>query len=153
MKKLAIILAAVVILSTILCACGGGGKALSAVYEDITKQVELKDMLVLTTTDQLDKYYGIAAEDVEDFAGCINSTGVDQEEIIMIKAKDDAAASRIKEALQLRYDTKLAQNKDYNPEQAEIIQNCSVEQDGLYVSMIISTNADQIKEIYKAAIK
>ena len=152
MKKLAIILAAVIILSTVLCACGGG-KKLSSVYDDITKQVELKDMLVLTTTDQLDKYYGIAAEDVEDFAGCINSTGVDQEEIILIKATDDAAAGRIKDALQLRYDTKLAQNKDYNPEQAEIIQNCSVEQDGLYVSMIISSNADQIKEIYKAAIK
>ncbi|MBQ3416928.1 MAG: DUF4358 domain-containing protein [Ruminococcus sp.] len=152
MKKLAIILAAVIILSTVLCACGGG-KKLSSVYDDITKQVELKDMLVLTTTDQLDKYYGIAAEDVDDFAGCINSTGVDQEEIIMIKATDDAAAGRIKDALQLRYDTKLAQNITYNPEQAEIIQNCSVEQDGLYVSMIISSNADQIKEIYKAAIK
>ena len=152
MKKIAIILAAVIILSTVLCACGGG-KKLSSVYDDITKQVELKDMLVLTTTDQLDKYYGIAAEDVEDFAGCINSTGVDQEEIIMIKATDDAAAGRIKDALQVRYDNKLAQNISYNPEQAEIIQNCSVEQDGLYVSMIVSSNADQIKEIYKAAIK
>lgn len=152
MKKIAIILAAVIILSAVLCACSGG-KKLSSVYDEITKQVELKDMLVLTTTDQLDKYYGIAADDVEDFAGCINSTGVDQEEIIMIKAKDDAAATRIKEALQLRYDTKLAQNKDYNPEQAEIIQNCSVEQDGLYVSMIISSNADRIKEIYQKSIK
>ncbi|MBQ6152764.1 MAG: DUF4358 domain-containing protein [Ruminococcus sp.] len=152
MKKIAIILVAVIILSTVLCACSGG-KKLSSVYEDITKQVELKDMLVLTTTDQLDKYYGIAAEDVEDFAGCINSTGVDQEEIIMIKATDDAAADRVKEALQLRYDTKLAQNKNYNAEQAEIIESCSVDQDGLYVSMIISTNADQIKEIYQKAIK
>lgn len=152
MKKIAIILAAVIILSTMLCACSGGAK-LSKVYEDITKQVELNDMLVLTTTDQLDKYYGISADDVEDFAGSINSTGVDQEEIIMIKAKDDAAASRIKDALQLRYDTKLAQNKDYNPAQAAIIEACSVEQDGLFVSMIISQNAEQIKGIYKAAIK
>ena len=151
MKKLAVILAAVIVLSAALCACGGS-KSLSSVYEEITKQVELKDMLVLTTEEQLDKYYGIAADDVEDFAGCINSTGVDQEEIIMIKAKDEEAAARIKDALQLRYDTKLAQNISYNPEQAQIIQNCSVEQDGLYVSMIISENADQIKEIYKKAV-
>ncbi len=152
MKKIALLLAAVIALSVILCACSSGPKSLSQIFEEINEKFELKDMLVLTTADQLDRYYGISADDVEEFAGCINSTGLDQEEIIMVKAKDEAAAERIKKSLDTRYDAKLKQNISYNPEQAEIIQACSVEQEGLYVSMIVSENAEEMTKIYKSSI-
>ena len=163
MKKIALILACVMILCVALCACSSGSsdssgssgsaKSISDIYQDIKSQVELTDMLEIDTPELLLKRYGIASEDVAEFAACVKSDGIDQEEIILIKATDDAAAGRVKEKLDTRYEAKLAQNKDYNPEQYAIIEKCSVDQDGLYVSMIVSPNAETIKKIYQDAIK
>ena len=44
------------------------------------------------------------------------------------------------------------QNKNYNAEQAKMIEGCKVEQNGLYLSMIVSDNAEQITKIYKEGI-
>lgn len=141
-----------VLLCVCLVACGEkeASKPLSDIYADIQTQVELTDMLELDSASKLDKYYGIAQADVAEYAGGINNTGVEMEEIVLIKAVDNAAAQRVKEALDVRYSTKLAQNKDYNPEQAQMIEQCSVEQDGVYVTMIVSENADTITQVYKS---
>ena len=71
---------------------------------------------------------------------------------MLVKAKDDSAASKVKDALDNRYKAKLNENKNYNPEQAKIIEKCKVESDGVYVSMIVSENADKITEIFKKGI-
>lgn len=153
MKRIIALLCAVIMLAACLVACGGSkgaSKPLSDIYADIKSQVELSDMLEISSAQMLDKYYGIAEEDAAEYAGGINNTGVDMEEIVLIKAADDAAAERVKSALQLRYDAKLAQNKDYNPEQAQMIEQCKVEQNGVYVTMIVSANAEKITEIYNS---
>lgn len=125
-------------------------KPLSDVFADIKSQVSINDMNEFTAASSLERYYGIAEADVSEFAGGINNSGVDQEEIVLIKASDKDAADRIKTALDNRYNAKLNENINYNPEQAEIIKECSVEANGLYVSMIVSENADKITEIYKS---
>lgn len=122
-------------------------------YAKIQEQVTLPEMVNLDTTKKLDRYYGIQAEDVEDYAGGINNSGVQQDEIVLIKATSDDAAQRIVEALQTRYDAKISENENYNPEQAAMIKACKIEQDGLYISMIISPDAEKITEIYKASIQ
>ena len=64
---------------------------------------------------------------------------------------DSNAAQRVKEQLDKRMESKLAQNKDYLPEQYAIIQKCSVEQDGNYVSMIVGKEHQKLTEIYQKA--
>lgn len=153
MKRILALVCTVLILCACLSACGGGkgaSKSLSDIYTDIKAQVTLSDMLEIDSAAKLDKYYGIAEADAVEYAGGINNSGVDMEEIVLIKAADSAAAERVKSALDTRYDAKLAQNKDYNPEQAAMIEQCKVEQDGLYVTMIVSPNAAQITEIYNS---
>lgn len=122
-------------------------------YTKIQEQVTLPEMVNLDTTKKLDRYYGIQAEDVEDYAGGINNSGVQQDEIVLIKATSEDAAQRIVDALQARYDAKISENENYNPEQAAMIKACKIEQDGLYVSMIISPDAEKITDIYKTAIQ
>lgn len=150
MKKLTIF-AVSVMMAFVLTACsaGGGKMVLSDVYNDIKAQVNLSEMNQLESTESLDRYYGISAESVDEFAGGINNSGVEQEEIVLIKAKDKASAEGIKTALDNRYNAKLNENKNYNPQQAEMIEKCKVEQNGLYVSMIVSENAEKITEIFK----
>lgn len=152
MRRILAVICAAAALCMCLCACGskGASATLPEIYADIKAQVTLSDMLELDTVAKLDKYYGIAEEDVAEYAGGINNSGVEQEEIVLIKAADAASAERIKSALDTRYGTKLSQNRDYNPEQAEMIESCSVEGDGVYVTMIVSPAAEQITKIYQS---
>lgn len=161
MKKLALFTAVALMITMLFCACSGENanssdngpaentKTLTQVFEDIKSQVELNDFNEYTKTSSLDRFYGITEDQIEEFAGGINSSGVNQEEIVLIKAVDKAAADSVKTALDRRYDSKVAQNKNYNQEQAAMVEKCKVEQNDLYVSLIVSENAEKITSIYK----
>lgn len=152
MKRVYSAVALLFIIMMLLSACGEPAKPLSEVFGNIKSEVTINNMNELTSVESLDKYYGIAKKDVAEFAGGINNTGVSQEEVVLIKAVDSDSANRIKTALDNRYQAKLNENKSYNPEQAKMIEKCSVEQNGLYVAMIISENADEIAKIYKSGL-
>lgn len=152
MKKTVSIITALLIV--LLCGCSSASaKPLSEVFADIKSEVSFSDFREFSTVDELKKYYGIEAEDVLEFAGGVNTTGVEQEEVVLVKAKDSAAADNVEKALDGRYQAKLNQNKNYNAEQVALIEKCSVERNGSYVSMIVSENAEKITEIYKNAVK
>ena len=95
--------------------------------------------------------YGIEAEDVKQYAALVDASGIKCEEVVLIEATDADAAKRVKEQLDKRFDSKLAQNKDYLPEQYAIIKKCSVEQSGNYVSMIVGEQHEELTEIYQKA--
>ena len=125
--------------------------ALSDVFKKIGEEVELPDMVELNDK-LLMRYYGIDAADVADYAGGVDSSGVGQDEIVIIKAADESKVEGIEKALQTRYDSKLTQQDNYNPDEAEKIRGCKVETSGLYVTLIISNDADTITGIVKDAI-
>ena len=125
--------------------------SLQEVYADIASQVELPEMIELNDK-LLMRYYGLSADVAADFAGGVDSSGVGQDEIVLIKAADESNVAEIEQALQTRYDSKLAQQENYNADEAEKIRNCKVETNGLYVTLIISNDADKITEIVNGAI-
>ena len=152
MKKLICVIALVTLLAVTLCACGGAAKPLSDVFSEIKTTYNVTDMVEFTNVDDLNRFYGIAAEDVKEYAGGINNSGVNQEEIVMILATDTDAAARIAEALNNRLKSKLNETKNYNPDQYAMLEKCSVDTDGNYVSMFLSENAESMKADYKKAI-
>lgn len=161
MKRTLTVLAAVLAAVMLLCSCssGGGssdgdssqsgGKTLTDLWSAVKNEVTFSDFNEFTEAKKLQRYYGITEDMVDEFAGGINGSGVNQEEVVLIKAKDDSSASQIKEKLDARFQSKLNQNKNYNAEQAKMIEGCKVEQNGLYVTMIVSDNADKITKIFK----
>lgn len=161
MKRVLMIIAAVTAAVMLLCACssggsssGGdssqtGGKTLTDVWSAVKSEVTFSDFNEFTEAKKLQRYYGITEDMVDEFAGGINGSGVNQEEVVLVKAKDDSSANQIKEKLDARFQSKLNQNKNYNAEQAKMIEGCKVEQNGLYVTMIVSDNADKITKIFK----
>ena len=152
MKKLICVIAVITVLAVTLCACGQAAKPLSEVFEKLKTDYNITEMLEFKSADDFSRY-GIKADDIEEYAGGINKTGVDQEEIVLIKAKDADAAKRVEEALNKRMESKMNETKNYNPEQYAIIEKCSVDVDKTnYVSMIVSSNAEAMKKDYKAAI-
>lgn len=151
MKKILCVIAVITVLAVTLCACGQAAKPLSEIFEKLKTDYSITDMLEYKSADDLSRY-GIKAEDVEESAGGVNKSGVDQEEIVLVKAKDADAAKRVEDALNKRLESKLNETKNYNPEQYAIVEKCSVDVDGNYVSMIISINAEAMKKDYKEAI-
>lgn len=125
--------------------------SLGDVYSQVASQVELPEMVDLNEK-LLMRYYGLSADVVADFAGGVASGGVDQDEIVLIKAASEDNVLEIETALQTRYDSKLSQQENYNADEAEKIRNCKVETHGLYVTLIISNDANKITEIVNGAI-
>ena len=151
MKKLICLTAIIAVLSIMLCACGQAAKPLSEVFEQMKTDYNITDMMEFDSVDDFSRY-GIAADDIEEYAGGINKSGVDQEEIVLIRATDSDAAERIRTSLENRLESKKNETKNYNPEQYAIMEDCTVDVDGNYVSLIISENADAMKADYKKAI-
>ncbi len=155
MKKIISIIALVAVLAAALCACGGSNsktQPLSDIFAQIKNEYKITDMVEFEDISTLDKFYGITADDVDEFAGGINNSGVNQEEIVFVKAKDAEKAKAIAEKLNARLKSKLNETKNYNPEQYAIIEKSNVDIDNLYISLIISENLDGIKKMYKEGI-
>lgn len=125
---------------------------LNSVMKDMKSQVTFTDTMDLTK-DDLNSNYGIKSEDVKQFAALADTTGIKADELVMIEGKDANAAKRIKTALDSRYQEKINANISYLPEQYAIIKKCSVRQNGNYVSMLVSPNAEKIVKIYDGYIK
>lgn len=105
------------------------------------------------TSDDLMPNYGISPDDVKQFAAYVDSTGIKGDEIIFLEGKDAEAAKRIKEKLDARYKQKEVEMKDYLPEEFAVLKKCSVNQNGNYVSMIVSPQYEELNKIYNDAIK
>ncbi len=154
MEKITVVLCIIALLLAASCSGSKDNKDidLNEVMERISSSIVLPsdDMMRLNSVDKLTDYYGIAADDVDSFAVQMNSSGVQQDEIAIIKAVDSKAAERVKEALQKRLDSKANQMKNYLPEQYEIIQKCSVQTKGYYVTLFISENANQMTQIFNS---
>lgn len=152
MTALSLLLALVLLLS----ACSGGVKAdkgLTEIFEEIKGQYPLAEMVEFTTIDQLDRNYGITEDMVDEFAGGKGSGDVTADEIVLIKAKDQQSVEKIAEKLDTRLQSKLNQNKNYNPKLAEIIEKCSVESRDLYVTLIIAEDAQKITDLFNSHLK
>lgn len=152
-KLLSLLLLAVMILT--LSACGGGDKQsvksadLKAVLAKFTFDGE---MLEMDENDMLD-VYGIQAADMKQFAATVNTSGIDCDEVVLVEAKDADAASRVKEALDKRYQAKLNETENYLPDEYAVIKTCSVVMDGNYVAMIVAPNAADLVKIYNESFK
>ena len=102
--------------------------------------------------DVVPDYYAIYAADYSDavFMMCADSLKAD--EIVIIRAADEAAANRVAGMLRQRLANKADEASVYSPEQYAVIKNCSVTQDGLWVSMIVSPDVGKLMSAYKSAI-
>lgn len=152
MKKLIAMLSLTLLFGVLLTACSPDAettadKSLTEIYSEIKAEITLPEMVEITSADRLDRNYGITEDMVAEFAGGIDSSGVTMTEIVLIKAKDKDAADRVAEKLNNRLKSKLDQNRNYNPEQAKVIEACKVETKGLYVTLIISEEAEKITNI------
>lgn len=148
MKKIAICLLSLVLSLCMLTACGTADVDLKTVFDDINTQFGITDLTVIEEASKLNRYYMIEEDTVEQFAAEFSAESSVFTEIVLIKAVDEAAATEIATLLNNHYQSRLSEAKSYNPESVAMLEGCSVEQNGVYVSLIIADNAADIKAVY-----
>lgn len=151
-KLLCLCMSLIVMLGVTACSSSQKTADLPKVMEDMKAVLENKEMMDLDESDLM-SYYGIEASQVKQFAVYIDSTGIKGDEIILIEGADADAAKSIKEKIDARYQEKENTMKTYQPEEYAVLKKSKVEQNGNYISLIVSPQGDDLKEIYNKAFQ
>lgn len=137
-----------------LCACGGETQPQPADFSvqdamaALTQKAPIEEPLTLEEADMLD-FFGIPAESMADFAAQTCSNGISAQEIVLVKAADEDGAKTVEEKLQARLDNRRAEMEHYLPDQYDILSQCRVRRDGLYVALIIHPEHEALEEVYQ----
>ena len=142
-KLLCLCMTLLVMLGVTACSSSQKTADLPKVMEDMKAIMENKDMMDLDESDLM-SYYGIEASQVKQFAVYIDSTGIKGDEIILIEGIDADAAKSIKEKIDARYQEKENTMKTYQPEEYAVLKKSKVEQNGNYISLIVSPQGDDL---------
>ena len=153
MKKIAICLLSLVLSLCMLTACGTADVDLKTVFDDINSQFGITDLTVIEDASKLNRYYMIDESKVEQFAAEFSAESSVFTEVVLIKAVDEAAASEIATLLNNHLQSRMSEAKSYNPESVAMLEGCSVETNGVYVSLIIGEKAAEMKAVYDSYFK
>ena len=173
MKRIIALSLAVLMIAALFVACGGkkdDSKSDSASSADTAKSVDpaalldkineqygindssVQGLKKLSTTDELDRYYKIAADDVKQFAAERSSSSEEFMEIVIVEA-NDSAADRIATQLNSRLDSQRNTAKSYSPESAEMLDGSQVKTTGNFVYLVINEKQDEINKMIEDAVK
>lgn len=140
-----------VLLLTLLsgCAAKEPDTSLSAILSEIREETGISEGLILTDTDLLE-LYGIEVTDVADHACLSSMNGIFPDEILMIRAANEEALSRIQDKLDRRLSEVLNQSKSYDAASYAVAQKCQVNVRGLYIALFVSAQHEEMSRIYDA---
>lgn len=116
-------------------------------YAEISDSIEIGEMYDLAD-EMLEDVIGIAPELYVEAVCMSCGNGISPEEIIIVKATDENSAKTVHEKLEKRlaYIKKSAEN--YLIEEMPIVEKAFVRQDGLTLSLIVSSRSEEIKEFF-----
>ena len=150
-KMLAVIL--LLVLALMLTACGNKteekkeetpSQASAAAAQTLQERADalLSDAADLApfTAEELQDMTGIAPEDCADFV-FLQGNGMDGREILVIRAKDDAAADRVAKQLEEYLERRKEEHRDYAPDAYKLLSEASVARKGLLLAVVSGSDA------------
>lgn len=153
-KSLILILTLALMLSFAAC---GGGEALAPVqmqpqelYTRLGQEVQIPAMLSLNEGMMLD-LCGIQKADVTRAVVAICEDSLRTDEIWMVEAADEAAAQRITELAKKRLTKKGEESITYSPEQYAVVEKALLLQNGNFVILLVSPDAEAMLSAVKTA--
>ena len=90
--------------------------------------------------EELEDMAGITAEDYTDFV-FLQGDGMDGREILVIRAKDEAAADRVAGQMESYLERRREEHKNYAPDAYRLLSEAKVERKGLLLVMVSGTDA------------
>ena len=120
---------------------------LADINKEIIETLGVKDELQLNE-NSAKALYGIEAADMKQCVGFSVMSGTFPHEVVMIEAKDDAAAKRIEEAFNSKIEAFTQQSKNYDAANYALAQKCEVQKNGNFYAMFLSPDFEAIKAVY-----
>lgn len=155
MKKALISITSVLMALMLLASCGKAPAAelnIGEVYQKVTEGIAMPAETVELSADDLIDYYGIEAEKVADFKAVQDACGY-KDEIVIVKAVDEAAASEIEALLNDHIEYQKESMRNYDAAQFEVLGSSEVITNGVYVAMFISAEQSKMADTYNAFFK
>lgn len=115
---------------------------MNAVLEQIKADFKAEEKREISA-DDIYQETGIDPETYTSHFWLTEISGLSSEKAVMFMAKDENAASAIKQKLDIVLQSETAQMKDYNADNYAMLQKAVVEQKGLYVYLLVSPNVDK----------
>ena len=153
--KLVAVLLTVCMLAGVFCACGGTDNSdvvAAEVYSDLISEVTFPEMLSLDS-DGLLSFVGIDSSLYTEAVACIPLTAVSGDMIFIIKVADDASAETVAQKLEGYRSSVLAQMNNYIPAEYDKINASSVETDGSFVWLVVSSDQEAAVASVRANLK
>jgi len=126
--------------------------SVAEIRDQIAKSVDISE-LIEQTEDDLTTLYNIDANDVEESIIYIAPTNLQADELTIIKVKDGANVSEIKDRIAQRVEQQANSFKDYLPEEYDLIEKHVLKSKGNYILLAISKKADEIEDIFDKSFK
>lgn len=139
------------ILAVALAGCGSKTVELDVhkAAEDIKAAVTFQDTLSELAESRFETLYAVKAEDVTAWAAYV-STGATAEEIAVLEASDEAAAERVRAAMEQRVADQKESFEDYVPEELVKLGNPVLEVRGRYVLFCVCDDPAQARSAIDA---
>ena len=149
------ILLSVLMLAGVFSACGtvdNSDVVAADVYNDLISAVEFPEMLALDSEGLL-SFVGINSSLYTEAVAYIPLTAVSGDMIFIIKVADEASAEEVAAKLEGYRLNVLAQMNNYIPAEYEKINAASVETDGSFVWLVVSSYQDDAVASVSANLK
>lgn len=144
MKKCIVLLLALFLLTG--CAAQEKTAALTASCQEIAEKVMAAagfQELTAINEKYLEKHFLIRADDLEDWALYRDATRATPEMVLIAKVKSDADQAAVKKALNAYNSEQLTLYRDYQPDQVAKLERAKALQNGAYLALIVSPDADK----------
>lgn len=119
-------------------------KSVSEIYQQVSGSLP---SMVKVDADYMSNYYGIDAGSLSEYVFAIAEDPTKADTVIIIHAKDSAAAQTVAAQLDQVKQQKAQELENYNPEQYQVVVNSAVKTAGDYAYLVMSGNAAGISSV------
>lgn len=117
------------------------------ISEEIKQAVDISGMRE-GDRGQLEKLYGIDADELEGFALYTAPSNIKADEIAVLKASDPGNVESIKNKISKRLENKADSFRDYLPEEYFLIEKHVLKTHGNYILFVVSKDAEKIESVF-----
>ena len=136
-----------IVLSLLLCGCAqekapAAQETCLSMADRVQKSQAFQELTEVNES-YLEKYLLLSPQEVSEFSFRRDATRATPEMILVLKASPDANQAEIKALLEDYHQEQLLQYRDYQPDQAAKLEQAKALQNGAYLALIVSPDADK----------
>ena len=112
-----------------------------------------KDRMQKGDNKSLRRYFGINANEIEDYILYIPKSNMDVDELLIVKVKDISQIDTIDEIIESRISTQIQNFSGYGVEQTKLLEDYEINIKDKYIFYTVCENAQELEDSYKDILK